>query len=643
MCGFAGFINGVCNHSRTEAFNCAVKMNAQLYHRGPDSNGIYVEPSGLLALAHSRLSVVDLSENGAQPMYSDNNRYVLVFNGEIYNHREIRRNLEQSFADLNWKGNSDTETLLKSIQNRGIKATLQNCEGMFAFALYDMVKRKLYLARDRLGEKPLYYGWQGLGGNRTFLFGSELKALKQHFAFEGRINHEALNLLLRHNYIPAPHSIYEGIYKLAPASLLEVDILNKTTTKKQYWDLSIKTNSYSAMETKLDSNQVVNVTETLLTKAIRKQLLADVPIGAFLSGGIDSTLVTTIMQKQSSRPIDTFTIGFDDVLYNEAASARAIAKYLGTNHTEFVVTPRDAINIIPHLPEIFCEPFADASQIPTVLLCQMAKSKVTVALSGDGGDELFSGYSRYGIANNVRKKLRITPKIIKKLIISFLKEGEKRNINFLSDKYINKADKIVSLLEANSAQEVYNIIVSGNIGSHLWMQKDLTDPKTPASLASSIFNERDFIYQMSAIDLLTYLPDDILTKVDRAAMSVSLETRLPLLDNEIVEFAMNIPSKVKRQFGKSKWPLRQVLKRHVPEGYYERPKKGFSVPIAAWLRSPLRDWADDLLSEETIARQGFFSADKVSRAWEIHRSSDMDVSAKLWPILMFQDWLDKNA
>ena len=643
MCGFAGFISSPRNRSRSDAFETASRMNEQLNHRGPDSKGIYVEPSGLLALTHRRLSIIDLSENGAQPMYSENKRYILVFNGEIYNHYQIRKNLDHSFSGISWKGKSDTETLLKSIQYLGIKKTLTLCEGMFAFALYDALEKKILLARDRLGEKPLYFGWQGSNGNRAFLFASELKAIKQHSSFEGRINTEALNLLLRHNYIPAPFSIYEDIHKLEPGCLYEVDITTQMTKQETYWDIHKIATAHSMRENNLSEKEVVDYTEELLMRSITQQVMSDVPIGAFLSGGIDSSLVTAIMQKQSLRPINTFTIGFEDVAFNEARSARQIAKYLGTDHNEFVVTAEDAMATIPRLSEIYCEPFADSSQIPTILLCEMAKQKVTVALSGDGGDELFGGYSRYLIANKTRKKINFTPQIFKKIMLMMLKENGTLGTTFLNGKYKNKVDKIIKILESSSDQELYNIIVSGNIESHLWMHKDIADPQTPFSFLRSGAQGTDFQFQMSLIDLLTYLPDDILTKVDRAAMSVSLETRLPILDHNIVEFAMNLPSEMKHRYGKSKWPLRQVLRRYIPEEHFERPKKGFSVPIASWLQSPMIDWADDLLSEETISRQGFFDKQKVSKAWEDHRSGELDVSAKLWPILMFQDWLSKNA
>ncbi|MGR8929078.1 MAG: asparagine synthase (glutamine-hydrolyzing), partial [Gammaproteobacteria bacterium] len=599
-----------------------------------------------IGLVHRRLSILVLSPAGHQPMSSACGRYALIFNGEIYNHIDLRRKLNVS-GEQCWRGHSDTETLLTAIANWGVDATLKACVGMFAFALWDRQQRLLTLARDRLGEKPLYYGIH----DNVFLFGSELKALRKHPAFVGEIDRNALTLYLRFNYLPAPYSVYQGIHKLAAGCYLQVDadLKNKITT---YWSaIEVAKSGQNKPFTGSEHDAKIEL-ERLLKQSIRGQMLADVPLGAFLSGGVDSSTVVALMQAQSERPIKTFTIGFREEGYNEAEYAHAVAKHLGTEHTELYVSPEQAMSVIPTLPKIYDEPFADSSQIPTWLVSKLAREQVTVILSGDGGDELFGGYNRYFFGQAMWHRMGRLPLP--------LRQGASKLMTGVSPAQWNaamsaialilpkklrfgnpgdKLHKLAGVLHCNSPEDLYLALVS------FW------DEPEKIVLAShepeAIFNDPDqwpplqsYVDWMMAMDIVTYMPDDILVKVDRAAMNLSLETRVPLLDHRLVEFAWQLPLSMKIRNGQGKHLLRQVLYDYVPQSLIERPKMGFGIPLDSWLRGPLREWAESLLDENRLKNDGLFDPLPIRNKWLEHLSGQRNWQYHLWGVLMFQAWLD---
>jgi asparagine synthase (glutamine-hydrolysing) len=644
MCGFSGFLSGTCV-SVSELSILLQRMGNTITHRGPDDSGIWLDAEVGIGLVHRRLSVVDLSPAGHQPMQLNSGRYVLVFNGEIYNHFDLRCELEKA-GGIAWCGHSDTETLLAGFEAWGIQGTIERTIGMFAIAVWDRRANTLTLARDRMGEKPLYYGWQG----NTFLFGSELKALRAHQAFQAEIDRGALCLLLRHNYIPATYSIYKGIAKLQAGCLLTVSLRQREPNMVTYWSGAQVAASGVANVFKGSAIQAVDELETLLKDAVSQQMMADVPLGAFLSGGVDSSTVVALMQAQSTRSVKTFTIGFEEEGYNEAVHAKAVAKHLGTEHTELYVTSEQAMAVIPRLPALYDEPFSDSSQIPTFLVSQLARQHVTVSLSGDAGDELFCGYRRYQVAAGLWRKLSVLPIPVRKLIAqgvtTFSPQAWNRLATVLPYSVCGanigyKLHKRANMLSSVSVDAFY-----GRLASH-W-----DDPASvviggfePAILSTgdaSNLPGLDPIQRMMARDMLTYLPDDILVKVDRAAMGVSLETRVPFLDHRVVEFAWRLPQSMKLRNGQTKWALRQVLYRHVPKELIERPKRGFGVPIGSWLRGPLRDWAESLLSDARLRQEGYFDPLPIRNRWEEHLSGKGDWGYYLWDILMFQAWLEKN-
>jgi asparagine synthase (glutamine-hydrolysing) len=641
MCGLVGFF---CKPIIRDSHNLVVKMVNTLSHRGPNDVGAWTDPDSGIALAHRRLAIQDLSVAGHQPMISACKRYVIVFNGEIYNHFELRKGLQ-----TDWQGHSDTETLLAAISQWGIEETLQKCVGMFAFALWDRQTQTLSLARDRLGEKPLYYGIH----NGVFLFGSELKALKPHPAFIANINRKALALLLQYNYIPAPHSIYQNIHKLPTGSFLEINsgFDYKITN---YWSISSvaeygQKHLFNGREADAQAEL-----ERLIFQSIDGQMLADVPLGAFLSGGIDSSTIVALMQRNTGRPVKSFTIGFQEAGYNEAEYAHAVAKHLGTEHTELYVSSEQAMAVIPQLPEIYDEPFADSSQIPTWLVAKLAKQQVTVCLSGDGGDELFGGYNRYFLGQSIWQKLKVLPQPLRIAAASLItgipperwNTGVSKIMPLLPNKFRfgnpgDKLHKLAGVLGCETAEQLYLNLVSlwnnpnQQVISHQQpnaIQLDLQWPKLA-----------DFIHQMMALDTLTYLPDDILVKVDRAAMNLSLETRVPFLDHRIVEFAWSLPLSMKIKQGQGKYLLRQILYKYVPETLIDRPKMGFGIPLDSWLRGPLREWAEALLSENRLNQEGYFEAASIRKKWEEHLSGRRNWQFHLWSVLMFQAWLENES
>lgn len=640
-------ITGLLGHQTVSSEHLSSMANVML-HRGPDDSGTWHDNDKGIGLAHRRLAIVDLSPAGHQPMHSSSERYVIAFNGEIYNHSKLRTELEKANLAPHWRGHSDTETLLATFEAWGIETTLQRCIGMFAIALWDKETQILTLARDRLGEKPLYYGWQ----SDTFLFGSELKALKAHPAFQAEINRDTLCLYMRHNYIPAPYSIYQGIHKLLPGTWLQVSRAQREPKIKTYWsgvDISRqgKANPFTG-----SPEDAVNALENLLKDAIGQQMMADVPLGAFLSGGIDSSTVVALMQAQSSQPIKTFSIGFHEELYNEAAHAKAVAKHLGTDHTELYVTPDECMQVIPRLSTLYDEPFADSSQIPTFLVSQLARQHVTVSLSGDAGDELFAGYNRYQLTANTWTKLSRIPRPVRqwaaKAITSVSPTSWNRIASTLKSiipafgQWANMGDKLhkgAGVMTSYSAADLYLGMVSG------WQHPTdviIGGKEPPTFLTGHLpdLSHLNTIEHMMVLDLLTYLPDDILCKVDRAAMGVSLESRVPFLDHRVVEFAWQLPLEYKLREGQTKWVLRQVLYRHIPKELIERPKMGFGVPIDSWLRGPLSDWAEDLLDESHLRQDGYFNPAPIRQKWKEHLSGQRNWQYHLWNILIFNQWLN---
>ncbi|WP_319782067.1 asparagine synthase (glutamine-hydrolyzing) [Oceanisphaera sp. IT1-181] len=649
MCGLNGFFNAQTDES---AHTAIVRMNSAIRHRGPDAGDVWLDEDAGLVLGHRRLAIQDLSLAGAQPMHSVCGRYVLVFNGEIYNHLTLRERLTKEGKASIWRGHSDTETLLACFVAWGIESTLQAAVGMFAIALWDRQLRVLSLARDRMGEKPLYWGWQG----QSLYFGSELKGLKAHPAFNAEVNRDAITLLLRHNCIPAPYSIYQGIEKLRPGHWLQLPLAEahkaRAARPQAYWRFNDVVEAGQANLFEGSADEAVDALESALMSSIGEQMLSDVPLGAFLSGGIDSSTVVALMQAQSTRPIKTFTIGFDDAGYNEASHAKAVAKHLGTEHTELYVRPEDAQAVIPNLPSLYCEPFSDSSQIPTYLVSQLARQHVTVALSGDGGDELFGGYNRYLMAQQVWSKSRKLPKPMRQLAAAGLTALAPKNwdavFNTLSpilpEKLRlrtpgDKAHKLAGVLNIASEQAFYH-----RLTSHWQHPGEIVigaqEPKTLITDPSCWPKTDSFEHAMMAMDAQTYMADDILVKVDRAAMANSLETRVPILDHRIAELAWRMPLYYKIRNGEGKWLLKQVLFRHVPRKLIERPKMGFGIPLHDWLRGPLRDWAEALLDERLLQQQGYFNPAPVRTMWNEHQSGVRNHQHHLWDILMFQAWLE---
>jgi asparagine synthase (glutamine-hydrolysing) len=639
MCGIAGFLatGGFSN----DGASIARAMGDALRHRGPDDRGEWVDPPAGIALSHRRLSIVDLSAAGRQPMQTADGRWVIVYNGEIYNHLDMREQLERAGSAPAWRGHSDTETLLAAIVAWGVTEALRRAVGMFALALWDRDARALTLARDRLGEKPLYYGVQ----SGALLFGSELKALRAHRTFAAPIDRGALSLLLRYGYVPSPWSIYSGIRKLPPGTTLTLRQPGDAEAGPvPYWSMREAALTGASDPLHLSDGEAVAELDRLLRQSIAGQRMADVPLGAFLSGGIDSSTTVAVMQALSSQPVRTFTLGFAEAAYDESAHARVIASHLGTSHTELTVTPAEARNAIPQLPAIFCEPFADASQIPTFLVSQLARRDVSVSLSGDGGDELFGGYERYHWAQRIaavpltaRRALGAALQALPAeawsallapaapLLPRALREGHRAD----------RLRKLSAVLRSTSDDSLYEQLVSfwPHGGSPVLggIEPPTAFGETPASI-------EPFAMRMMMVDLHTYLPDDILVKVDRAAMAVSLETRVPLLDHRIVEFALRLPQRFKFRDGQSKWLLRQMLDRYVPRAMVERPKMGFGIPIHDWLLGPLRDWAETLLAEPRLREAGLLDSVPIRRLWAEHLNRRNDWGYRLWPILMFEAW-----
>ncbi|MGN7202494.1 asparagine synthase (glutamine-hydrolyzing) [Arthrobacter sp. SAFR-044] len=650
MCGISGFYERYSVQPRADV---AAAMTARIRHRGPDASGVWVDEAAGVALGHQRLSILDLSHAGAQPMVSADGAFVIVFNGEVYNHADLRTLLDAE-KTIAWRGHSDTETVLECFAVWGIERTLRACEGMFALALWDRSSGSLTLARDRFGEKPLYFGWQ----RETFLFGSELKALKAHPAFENEVSRDSLCLLLRHNCIPAPYSIYRGVYKLRPGHYLTLthialeELLSPEPVP--YWQFS-ELLGQGQIEPFIGSDaQATDALETVLGASVLRQMAADVPLGAFLSGGVDSSTVVALMQALGARPVKTFTIGSSSSQYDESLHAKAVAQHLGTDHTELILRPEDGLNIIPALPSMYCEPFSDSSQIPTFLVSELASKHVKVVLTGDGGDEVFGGYNRYLAARTVWSSIARLPSPLRRVTAAGLSTVPPAAWDSLSEKFSNllpkrlhmttlgdKAQKLAGVLNTASEANYYRQLTS-HWDDPARVVLGGAEPATIMTDRRQWPQKSDFVEWMMAMDTLTYLPDDILVKVDRASMAVSLESRAPMLDPSVIELAWRMPIDKKVRGGEGKWLLRQVLYRHVPKRLIERPKMGFGLPLDSWLRGPLRDWAELLLNEERLRREGYFRPEVVRGIWSDHLGGKRNHQHQLWTILMFQAWLEEQ-
>lgn len=631
MCGITGFLSrcGECGMGGPE--EVVERMALTLQHRGPDDGGTWVDERAGIAMGFRRLAILDVSPRGHQPMVSADGRYVIVFNGEIYNFRELRARLE-GLGHI-FRTGTDTEAILSAAVEWGANQLPAHLQGMFAYALWDREERELHLARDRVGIKPLYYGWSG----NTFLFGSELRALEQHPDFERRVDREAVELYLDFGYVPTPLSIYEGIRKLQPGTALQIDAGKSATEPHRYWDL---TSAFTISSWNGSEQEAIEKLEDLLESAVERHMVSDVPLGALLSGGIDSSVVVALMCAKARGRVKTFSIGFTEKGFDESRYARAVAHYFGTDHTEMILTPQDALPVIPKLPEIYDEPFADSSQIPTFLVSRLARAQVTVALTGDGGDELFGGYNRYRFlpkavwyGNLLGRHLSSTAGD------AFRQAGIWFSSIMTSHRTGEMLSKLANLITAGSLETAYAAASRPFSGSGLTVQKASPDNWQPYGISA----ELDEITQMQLWDSLTYLPDDILTKVDRASMAVGLEARVPLLDDMLVRFATSLPLKMKIRGNCTKWLLRQVLYRHVPRELVERPKAGFAIPLAAWLRGPLRDWAESLLSVEVLRKQDFLCAEAVRNEWLEFRAGRRADHHRLWAVLMFQAWYNMET
>ncbi len=623
MCGLAGVRDLRSATPGDELRRAVASMGGALVHRGPDDHGVFADPAAGVALAHRRLAIVDLSPTGHQPMTSPSGRFVVVFNGEIYNFRDLRAQLVG--RGTSFRGRSDTEVLVAGFEEWGVEETLRRCNGMFALAVWDRQTGVLTLARDRLGEKPLYYGRFG----DVVLFGSELSALRRHPAFDGDVDRDALATYLRLGYVPAPRSIHRNVRKLPAGTTLRIGPSGEVGEPRPYWSLAEAARRGADDPWRGDLADAADELEARLAAAVDQRLFADVPVGAFLSGGVDSSTVVALAQARGGAPVRTFTIGFEEDGFNEAAHARAVARHLGTAHTELVVTAADALALVPRLPQLWDEPFADASQIPTHLVSALARRSVTVALSGDGGDELFGGYSRYQWTRTAWATARRVPRVLRRA-------GSPLGERLGCVAGAAKVGRAARLLDVDGPLDLY-----GRLVSHWPDDRVLVDGRADDvfGAAGATVRGLPLTRRLQVVDGLTYLPDDILVKVDRASMAVGLECRVPLLDHALVEWALRLPEALTVGDGRGKRVLREVLHRHVPRDLVDRPKQGFGVPIGAWLRGPLRPWAEDLLAPDRLRHEGYLDPAPVRALWRRHLDGTVDASFRLWDVLQFQAWL----
>jgi asparagine synthase (glutamine-hydrolysing) len=645
MCGIAGFWQQpfLMEHPPV----VLSRMAAAVSHRGPDDSGVFLDAPAGLGLAFSRLAIVDLSVEGHQPMQSASGRYVIVFNGEIYNYECIRRELGRYV----WRGHSDTEVILEAIERWGMEVALRKFVGMFAFALWDRGENQIFLCRDRLGIKPLYYGKV----NSTFVFASELKAVAQVPGFDPEIDRDVLALYMRHNYVPTPHCIYRGLHKLEPGCILRIGSASGTPELRRFWSAREVAMEGSRAAGRWSEAGAIQQLQEKLSAAVRLRMVADVPVGAFLSGGVDSSTVVALMQSQSSRPIKTFTVGLREDEYDESAVAANVAKHLGTDHTELLVTSKEAMEVVPLLARMYDEPFADSSQIPTYLVSKLARQTVTVSLSGDGGDEIFGGYTRHIFASRAWNTLTRTPAPLRPVVASLLRRVPRWTsapaIQFLRplmrkalgvSAVGDKAQKLAEVWTSTSVNDLYGQLLSQwkNPGELI---RGSSEPRTLLDSIAITSQSLNFQEMMMLTDLMHYLPDDILTKLDRASMAAGLEARVPLLDHRVVEFAWQLPLAFKIREGTGKWILREVLAKFLPRKLMDRPKMGFAIPLDRWLRGPLRDWAEDLLSPAKLSQYELLNGELVQQKWQEHQRGIHNWSDALWSVLVFQDWMANHG
>lgn len=644
MCGIAGLYALGASSSPSDLRTVAKAMTDAMPHRGPDDDGHWQDPDHpALVLGQRRLAILDLSPLGHQPMPSPSGRYWCVYNGEIYNYLAIEAELKK--LGHQFKGRSDTEVFLTAVDQWGLNQTCQKIIGMYAFLIWDRKTRTLHLMRDRLGKKPLYFGWAG----KTLVMGSELKVLMAHPDFVRDVNPDALRVYMKYGFMQAPHCIFRQVWTLPPGARMSLPVQSLVAGEdlsqkiEFYWDLPKIIETARAHPNLRSEEEIVEEFDALLRQCVRERMVADVPLGAFLSGGIDSSTVVALMQQLSDRPVKTYAIGFEEESFNEAPFAKEIARHLGTDHHEMIVSGQDALNVVPKLPDIYDEPFADSSQIPTYLVSKFARESVTVALSGDGGDEMLGGYRRHMIVPGIWAKIRWLPYPLRLGVASLLSGVPQDKWDSLFSSHPSQGlrfHRLAGMLRKKDCFGVYDYLLS--------MQPDYDlivsggrDPLTPLYDPRRDVRGLGFAEQMMFKDTMSYLPDDILVKVDRASMAVSLEARAPLLDMRIAEYVWTLPHDLKIRDGKGKWLLRQVLSKYVPQSLYDRPKKGFSVPIDSWLRGGLRDWAEPLLSPNKIKEQGYLNDQYVRKIWEGHQSGRAQAGPSLWAILMFQAWLER--
>jgi asparagine synthase (glutamine-hydrolysing) len=648
MCGIAGILDPAASTSADRLGALASTMASSLVHRGPDASGLWVDADAGVALGHRRLAVIELGPGGAQPMVSSGGRWVVAYNGEVYNHLELRHRLER--AGTRFRGGSDTEVLVAAVERCGVDRALDACEGMFAAALWDRRDRHLHLVRDRFGEKPLYYGW--VGG--LFAFGSELKAVCTLPGFTSELDRQAVARYLRHNCIPAPETIYRGVRKLQPGHLVTVTTASTPRAlpdPRCYWSAAEAVGRARQRPLTASDRDMTDQLEATLSEAVAARMVADVPVGAFLSGGIDSSAIVALMQKHASGPVRTFTIGFADRSFDESSEAAAVAAHLGTDHTAVEIGDAEAVEVIRHLPDIWDEPFADVSQIPTYLVSRVARQHVTVSLSGDGGDELFAGYNRHAWLERLWRQASKVPVRTRRAAGAVLGRIPPSTVDRVAPaagrmsaawRFRNpatKVAKVAKVLAAADPQDAY-LALTSHWEDPSSMVLGTDDHGSPVD-RDQFLSSAGVTEQMLWLDLVGYLPDDILVKVDRAAMAVSLETRVPFLDRQVLDLAWRLPLDSKLRNGRTKWLLRQVLDRHVPAALVDRPKMGFGLPIGSWLRGDLGPWAEHLLDEHRLRDQGVLDPVPVRRAWDLHRSGRRDLGYELWDVLILQAWIDR--
>lgn len=649
MCGIAGLLDMSGRCGSDELQDTALRMTKALHHRGPDDVGTWADAHSGIAFGHKRLSIVDLSHEGHQPMRSVCGRYVITFNGEVYNFMELRHELES--LGYTFRGHSDTEIMLSCISELGITQAVRRFDGMFALALWDRQEEKLHLVRDRMGEKPLYYGWVG----KALIFGSELKALRAYPGFSGEVDRLALTLFLRRNYVPAPHSIYTGVWKVLPGTIVTISGADEGSVPeaKPYWSVQTAVERGMTEPFKGSEADAVDCLDVLLRDTVKHRMIADVPLGAFLSGGVDSTTIVALMQAQSEKPVQTFTVGFYENDFNEATHAKTVARHLGTAHTELFVTPEQTLAVIPKLPVLYDEPFSDASQVPTLLISELARRDVTVVLTGDGGDELFGGYERYLVGRDVWNAIEMMPGILRKPIAHGIRLLSPEFWNYLCGRmsplvplklrYQHFGDKLHKLAQIlpETEHKRFDVVMGSHWNDAAPVVIRESGSTMPVLDLFSLKNLRVQLQErMMFADMMSYLPDDILVKLDRASMGVSLESRVPFLGHRIVEFAWQVPLSMKIRNGKGKWLLRQLLYKYVPPMMVDRPKMGFKVPIKGWLCGPLREWAEALLDHKRLRDEGFFDPAPIRKKWTQHLAGTSNWEYDLWDVLMFQAWLE---